>query len=224
MSEIETFESRTAASGAVAKAIAAALRASVEENGEAAFAATGGSSPAEAYRILSTDTSVPWENVQVTLTDERRAPESANADNASLVRGTLLKGPARFAHFQPLTGPAALRGFPERFAVTLLGMGSDGHIASIFPKGDGVEAALAPDAPRVLPTTPDPLPPEAPFSRWTLSLPALKSTDLVVLLMFGDEKKAVFEQALQGMGGDAPLPVTHILGEQPFERRIFWAP
>ncbi|MFK5126609.1 6-phosphogluconolactonase, partial [Klebsiella pneumoniae] len=75
-----------------------------------------------------------------------------------------------------------------------LGMGEDGHVASIFPH---MQAVLRP-GPGVIATTPIPLPPEAPFDRLSLNKKALKATREIILVVTGASKKALIEQALAG--------------------------
>ena len=84
-------------------------------------------------------------------------------------------------------------------------MGADGHIASLFPNID----PRVDDPLRVRRLTPDPLPPEAPFDRVTLTIPALLDSEELAFVMRGEAKRALFEQAMAG-GND--LPVARLLG------------
>jgi 6-phosphogluconolactonase len=101
--------------------------------------------------------------------------------------------------------PLSESALPPRFALTWLGMGEDGHIASLFPNTDP-----RPDDPQpVRRITPDPLPPEAPFDRLTLTIPALLAGDRVMFVIRGSAKRELFVQAARG-GND--LPVARLLG------------
>ena len=91
------------------------------------------------------------------------------------------------------------------FALVWLGMGADGHIASLFPNID----PRVDDPLRVRRLTPDPLPPEAPFDRVTLTIPALLDSEELAFVIRGEAKRALFEQAMAG-GND--LPVARLLG------------
>ena len=84
-------------------------------------------------------------------------------------------------------------------------MGEDGHVASLFPNTD--PSAEDPQAIRRL--TPDPLPPEAPFDRVTLTLPALLASDTLLFVIRGAAKRALFEAAIRG---EHDLPVARLLG------------
>src|SRR5690606_4963640 len=91
------------------------------------------------------------------------------------------------------------------FALAWLGMGADGHIASLFPNTD----PQVHDSARVRRIVPDPLPPEAPFERITLTIPALLHSRELLFVIRGADKRAVFEAAAAG-GND--LPVARLLG------------
>ena len=99
---------------------------------------------------------------------------------------------------------------PPHFALTWLGMGGDGHIASLFPNTD----PRADEPRRVVKLVPDPLPPEAPFARLSLTIPALLNSDAVVFVIRGADKRAVFQAALSG---EHDLPVARLLAaaDQP---------
>lgn len=90
------------------------------------------------------------------------------------------------------------------FALAWLGMGGDGHIASLFPNTD----PRTDDPQTIRRLTPDPLPPEAPFERITLTIPALLESDELMFVIRGDDKRAVFEEAVRG---DSDLPVARLL-------------
>jgi len=93
---------------------------------------------------------------------------------------------------------------PPRFALAWLGMGGDGHVASLFPNTDPRT-----DDPRPLRRiTPDPLPPEAPYPRLTLTLPVFLAADRLVFVIRGAAKRALFEAA---MAGEIDLPVARLL-------------
>ena len=91
------------------------------------------------------------------------------------------------------------------FALAWLGMGEDGHVASLFPNTD----PQVDDPARIRRLTPDPLPPEAPFDRISLTLPALLDSDRLMFVIRGEAKRQVFEAAARGEGD---LPVARLLG------------
>lgn len=160
-----------------------------------AIAMPGGSTPFPIIAALLARKPGPaWPAITVWPTDDRIVPEDHEASNAGKLRALI--EPAGAALY-PLTEAAV----PSHFALTWLGMGADGHIASLFPNTN--PQADDPQAIRCL--TPDPLPPHAPFDRITLTIPALLDTDAVLLTLGGaPDKRAVFEQALAG-GHDLPI-------------------
>jgi 6-phosphogluconolactonase len=93
---------------------------------------------------------------------------------------------------------------PPHFALAWLGMGGDGHIASLFPNTD----PQVDDAMPLRRLVPDPLPSEAPFPRLSLTIPALLDSDAVIFVIRGAGKLALFEAARRG---ENDLPVARLL-------------
>lgn len=174
--------------------IAAAL---ATAHGPVAIALPGGSTP---FPILAqlVQRPVAWSRVVAFPTDDRLVPEDHPASNIGKLRSLL--EPCG-AGVQPLVPGARV----PHFALVWLGMGADGHVASLFPNTDPhVDDPLAV---RIL--TPDPLPPEAPFDRITLTLPSLLNSDALLLVIRGADKRAVLDAAIAGR---SDLPVARLLG------------
>lgn len=209
---MEIFPDRTTAARAAATALADALRARLGTQERAAIAVSGGTTPAETFGLLATE-DLPWDRVQVTLTDERRVPVDDPASNEGMLGRTLLRGDAAAAAFVRLE-EEALAALPERFAAVLLGMGEDGHFASIFPDLPDLAGALDPDVDelcREVRTA------ASPHPRTTLSYARLLASDLVVLLAFGEAKRAVLE-------APGNRPVAALLTQTRTPLRVLWAP
>lgn len=173
------------------------LTAALAAGGDIAITVPGGSTPFPIFAEL-TGRDIDWSRVSVWPGDDRLVPEDHAASNVGKIRALLEPAGARIV---PLTEDAA----PPHFALAWLGMGGDGHIASLFPNTD-------PQADDPLPVrrlTPDPLPPEAPFDRLSLTIPALTDCDALMFVMRGAEKRALFEAAL---AGEHDLPVARLLG------------
>ena len=165
--------------------------------GEIAITLPGGSTPFPIMALLA-DTGVDWSRITVWPGDDRIVAEDHPASNVGRIRAVLEPLGARVvALAESVT--------PPHFALAWLGMGLDGHIASLFPKTD--PRADAPT--QVLRLTPDPLPPEAPFDRLSLTIPALLNSGELLFVARGAEKRALFEAALRGEHG---LPVARLLG------------
>ncbi len=138
-----------------------------------------------------------WDRIMVWPNDDRAVPEDHPASNTGKLR--TLFAPAG-AEVVTLTEMEQV----PRFALAWLGMGADGHVASLFPNTD----PRLDDARRIVRLTPDPLPPEAPFDRITLTLPALLDSDAIALVIRGEDKRAIFDQALVGAHD---LPIARLL-------------
>lgn len=174
--------------------LAAALQAT---EGEVAITVPGGSTPFPILARLA-GVALEWNRVTVWPGDDRLVPEEHPASNVGRIRERLEPAGARIV---PLTHDAQ----PPRFALAWLGMGADGHIASLFPNTD----PQADDPQPVRQLTPDPLPPEAPFDRITLTIPALLNSDELLFVIRGDDKRALFDAAA---AGENDLPIARLLG------------
>ncbi|MCW1430318.1 6-phosphogluconolactonase [Novosphingobium sp. JCM 18896] len=164
--------------------------------GEIAISVPGGSTP---FPILAELAHAPldWSRIAVWPGDDRMVEESHAASNVGRIRALLEPAGARIV-------PLAENAEPPHFALVWLGMGGDGHVASLFPNTD----PRADDPARLRRLTPDPLPPEAPFDRLSLTLPALLDSDRLLFVIRGADKRALFEEA--GAGGN-DLPVARLL-------------
>ncbi len=163
---------------------------------EIAITIPGGSTPFPILAELA-ELGLDWERIAVWPGDDRIVAEDHPASNAGRIRAALEPLGARVVSLS-----ASAR--PPHFALTWLGMGADGHIASLFPNTD----PRADEPRRVLKLVPDPLPPEAPFARLSLTIPALLNSDALVFVIRGTEKCAVFQAAL---AGENDLPVARLL-------------
>jgi len=164
--------------------------------GPVAICLPGGSTPFPILERLVARR-LDWSRVEVWPGDDRCVPLDHPASNAG--RLVTLFAPVG-ARVLPLVEEAR----PPRFVLTWLGMGADGHIASLFPNTDPRA-----DDPAVLRRLmPDPLPPEAPFARLSLTIPALLDTDAVIFVIRGADKRALFEAAVRG---ENDLPVARLL-------------
>ena len=231
MPERRAFGDRAELADALADAVAGDLKAGIAERGVGALAVSGGATPAKFFAALGKRRDVAWDKVYVTLVDERWVDETSDRSNAMLVNDKMLQGPAAVARFIPLySGGAApdadaiartnemVGQVPRPFDAVVLGMGTDGHTASFFPRGNTLHEALTGDGPALAMRAPG-----AGEPRVTLCLKCLVQTKGLYLHIEGEEKAAVLEQAL----GDGPvedMPVRAILrqGERPVT--IFWAP
>jgi 6-phosphogluconolactonase len=225
MNRIETFENVEAAAEAAALAIAEALT----DPGPRTLVATGGRTPWPAYDALS-KMDLAWDEITVTQTDERFVEPSSEDSNARQIRSTLLTGQAARARFIPLKGdgptPEADAKAAEAqlapllpTAATLLGMGDDGHIGSIFPRDPRLADWLDPNGERLVIGVETAG--EKPYvPRISMTVRAMLSTGLLIILITGEGKRKLIERALSG---DTSLPVSAVLRQNRAPLRIFWA-
>lgn len=206
-------------SDALAQAVAETLKTTLAGKGRAVLAVSGGKSPIAFFEALS-QIDLDWQNVAVTLVDERIVPTDHADSNTGLVRRYLLKNKAASAAWLPmieegkdeaaLTDSQSAVGFAlEHFRqpdVLVLGMGGDGHTASIFPLAPQLDKAVSPDEGALLVHT---TPVTAPHERISMTLAAIEKTPAVFLAIAGQDKKAVFDQA--AAGPSKALPVSLIL-------------
>lgn len=171
-------------------------------------AVPGGSTPGPIFAELSRRP-LDWGSLQFILTDDRQVPHDHPASNLRLLREHL---GATEAQIVPLFSALV----PPHFDLCWLGMGTDGHIASLFPKMNTIGS----EQPGVIETIPEPLPPEAPYARLSLNMPALLASDAIMLVIRGNAKKRVMEDAIAG-GND--LPIARLLGAAQCEVTIFWS-
>jgi 6-phosphogluconolactonase len=191
MADIEVID------GASDAAIAAWLAKRLADRpGEIAISVPGGSTP---FPILAELAKMPldWRRIAVWPGDDRVVEERHPASNVGRIRALLEPAGARIV-------PLAEDARPPHFALVWLGMGHDGHLASLFPNTD----PRADDPRRVRRLTPDPLPPEAPFDRLSLTIPALLDSDRLLFVIRGAGKRALFEAAAAGAND---LPVARLL-------------
>ena len=191
-----------------AEAVAARVAGVLALPGAKRLAVPGGTTPRRIFAHLA---EADWRGASVTPTDDRQVPHDHPASNYGLLSAALGDSGAELIELHD--------GDPvEPFDLVWLGMGADGHIASLFPRMAAGERA----GPHVIATVPEPFPPEAPFPRLSLNLEALVATEALILAIAGADKRTVFERALAGAGED--LPIAHLLHAAQCPVEIYWSP
>ncbi len=222
---IEAFAGPDAAADAAADAILHALTHAIAERGHGNLVVTGGSTPGPVYDRLA-NAPLAWPTVRITLSDERWVDPASPESNEKLVRERLLSGAAGQATFTALKADGAdidaaawsadlAVAELSPFDVVLLGMGADGHICSLFPGNPMLADGLDPASARLVLAAPpgDPAPSQP---RLTLTLAALASARLILVLATGAAKRAVLE-------GPPDKPVHHMIAAARGEVRLLWS-
>ena len=147
------FDDKDALTAELSATLEQSLRDGIKNDGRAVLMVSGGSSPAPAYKHLST-LDLDWQNVDVAMVDERWVDADQSGSNETFISNNLLINNAATANYIGMKGPEAsailgqstceqrYQQLAAPFDLTLLGMGHDGHTASLFPQAQGLEAAL----------------------------------------------------------------------------------
>ncbi len=211
-------------------AVCANLAQTIEHHGRASLVVSGGSTPLPFFKHLS-KADLNWSVIDVTLADERWVPEGHEDSNASFVKTHFLVGAASSATFHSLYRDMeavdaiddierSLATMIQPFSVVVLGMGGDGHTASLFPDTEGLDDALNIDSPAMLAVL---QPKTVPQQRITLTRAALLRSRYRYLHITGEQKREVLEAALNP--GDAnPLPIGSFFEKHLPPISVYWSP
>jgi 6-phosphogluconolactonase len=211
--------------------IGTALDKGINERGKASLLVSGGRTPILLFQALST-AELNWEQVTVSLVDERWCATDQPDSNELLVRTHLLQNRARQCGFIGMKIPAQtaregevecerrLQALDRPFDIVILGMGDDGHTASLFPGAPELAAATRMDSGRICMAM---TPPHVPYERMSLTLPAILSTLQIFLHITGENKRKVYEKAVAG-GPVQEMPIRSILRQKKIPVTVFWAP
>lgn len=192
--------------GAVADHVERVVRA----NSAPLVAVPGGSTPVAIFEELAAR-GLDWAGTTLMLGDDRLVPRDHEASNqAKLETAFANSGAEILALEEDMRVP--------QLDLLWLGMGTDGHVASLFPEMicDDRPGAL------VIRTEPHPLPPEAPFPRLSMNMEALTTSPKeTIIVIRGEEKKAMIEEAMRG---ESDLPIARLLRGSRARVTIYWSP
>ncbi|MDA8898988.1 6-phosphogluconolactonase [Porticoccaceae bacterium] len=227
--ELKQFENTSALDMSLADEVSDRLRQSIQKQGQGSLVLSGGRTPMGFFHQLSQQV-LDWSKVTVTLADERWVNPDHKDSNEKLVKENLLINEAYCAKFLSLKNSAetAVSGEAEleaqlskygQFTVVILGMGDDGHTASLFPGADALSAGLALNSGRsCIAVTPT----EAPHERISMTLPRLLNTERLIVHISGQNKQKVLDQANAGNNVEE-LPIRAILQQTQVPATVFWA-
>ena len=230
MYQLNEFNSREQLDIELANEIATILSAAIERKGTASIAVSGGSTPKGLFKILSLK-AIDWSKVFITLADERWVDFDSDASNTRLVFDNLLQNNAKQATFfhlkqkgeltQTVLGDLNIAAKKSLLPldVLILGMGEDGHTASLFPCSEQIEEGLSTSNKQslmsVMPTT-------APHERISFTFSALAKSENIFLHLCSDAKKSVLNKAL-GNDDKFEMPIRAFLQNKKINTKVFWA-
>lgn len=232
--EIEWWEYDDAAelADAVAGDIQFVIESAIDARGSAVIALAGGKTPLPAYEKLA-KAKLDWKRVTIIPSDERIVPLGDPLSNVTALGKTFIPKGARVIPVVPKatddykaagrSADALMQDLHWPLDLCMLGVGGDGHTASIFPGPDFDEALNGPRERRALGVMPDPLPPEAPVARVTLSRAGIITARALLIAVTGDAKRKVIEDAISE-GAGSRYPIGRVLADVELPVDIHWAP
>jgi 6-phosphogluconolactonase len=211
--------------------LAASLNTAIAARGLASLVVSGGKTPVKLFELLRAEV-LDWSRVCVALADERWVDPADPASNEKLLRDVLLKESAAAARFIGLKNAAptpdlgavsaweTFARVPRPFDAVVLGMGDDGHTASLFPGSPNLPCALNPAAVAGCLGMWSPV---APHPRLSLNLSALLDSRRLVVLITGAEKWHTY-CAASADGPEQEMPVRAVLRQRRAPVEVMWAP
>jgi 6-phosphogluconolactonase len=225
------YDSAEEMAEAVAGDVGFIIESALDARGSSLIALPGGDTPKAIYKALAAK-KLPWKQVTIIPTDERLVPMDDERSNIRGIAQAFLPVGARVIPIAAdvadyrLAGNSAdarLQDFPWPPDLVWLGVGEDGHTASLFAGPDLQDALDAPKARRAVGVMPDPMPEDAPVPRITLTRAAILSARTVLFTLTGNKKRELLEQAIED-GQSSKLPVGRLLAEAEQPIDIHWAP
>ena len=234
MTEIEWWEYDDADefAAAVAGDVQFVIESALDARGSAVIALAGGKTPFPAYQKLAA-AKLDWKKVTIVPTDERVVPLGDALSNVTALAKIFLPKGARVMPIVPAattdykaagrSADALMQDLHWPLDLCVLGVGGDGHTASIFPGADFDEALNGPRERRALGVMPDPMPADAPVARVTLSRQSIVTARALMIAVTGVAKKKVLEDAISE-GTGSPYPIGRVLADVELPVDIHWAP
>ena len=225
------YDSTAELADAVAGDIQFVIESALDARGGCVIALAGGKTPVPIYTKLAA-AKLDWKKVTIIPGDERVVPIGDALSNVTMIGKTFIPKGARVMPIVPQAVPdykaagrsadALAQDLHWPLDLVLLGMGEDGHTASIFPGPDYQEALSGPRERRMLGVMPEPLPAEAPVPRVTLSRQGIVTAKAITVVITGAKKRAVLENAISE-GESSPYPIGRVLAGVELPIDIHWA-
>ena len=233
MTEIEwwDYDDADEMAAAVAGDIQFIIESAIDARGGAVIALSGGKTPVPIYAKLAA-AKLDWKRVTIVPTDERVVPLGDPLSNVTMIAKAFIPKGARVMPIVPTatadykaagrSADALMQDLHWPLDLCLLGVGGDGHTASIFPGPDLDEALAGPRERRALGVMPEPLPAEAPVPRVTLSREGIVTARALLIAVTGADKREVIEAAIKQGAGSA-YPIGRVLADVELPVDIHWA-
>lgn len=223
------MQSRTELEQELAELIKESLTNDIKKQGHASLLVSGGSTPKALFERLSA-MELDWQHVTISLVDERFVADDHPDQNGRMLRSALLQNHASKARFLPLVldsedaennlqlVKAEVQKLPRPLSVVILGMGGDGHTASLFPDAPELDEAmdLKTEA-EVMITHPQ----QAPYERITFTRKALLNSSTLLLHCYGMEKKRILDE-VAGLSDYRPFPIQGFMQHQANPMQVYW--
>ncbi len=202
--EIKKFENKKNLENTLLLKISSCISDAIKKYGDARFLLSGGSTPMNLYSLLSEET-IEWEKVKIGLVDERFVPKENLFNNETQIKNNLLKNSAKFATIFGMVYNyenemlnlkmvnQQYKTFFERIDFTILGMGEDGHTASLFP-GDKESEELMNTSNMGIFSTKSP---SFPYNRITCSKELIANSNYIALFINGETKFNVLKNSIE---------------------------
>jgi 6-phosphogluconolactonase len=225
------YDSLDELADAVAGDVGFIIESAIDARGASLIAVPGGRTGPAIFAKLAAQ-KLPWGKVTIIPTDDRLVPMADERSNVRAIGKAFIPAGARVVPIATeiedykLAGNSAdarLKDLPWPPDLVWLGVGTDGHTASIFAGPDLQDALDAPKARRAIGVMPDPLPKEAPVPRITLTRASILSARTVMIAVTGEEKRALLEGAIAD-GQSSKLAIGRVLAEAEQPIDIHWAP
>ena len=202
--EIKKFENKKNLESSLLLKISTCISDAIKKYGDARFLLSGGSTPMNLYSLLSEET-IEWEKVKIGLVDERFVPKENLFNNETQIKNNLLKNSAKFATIFGMVYNyeneilnlkivnEQYKTFFERIDFTILGMGEDGHTASLFPGDKESEELMNTSNIGIFSTKS----PSFPYNRITCSKELIANSNYIALFINGETKFNVLKNSIE---------------------------
>lgn len=222
---LHTFATQQACNQALTEELASCIRQAFQNQQAVSLLLPGGNTPAGALQQLN-QLDVAWADIHISPTDERWVAEGSEHSNAQMLATALPQATVldpRLADSAQDSSVAWAQALQVHlpFTATLIGMGGDGHIASLFPGMPYLMPSMQLSEP---PAALVGLAPNEPKVRLSLNLPMLCATRWLGILVFGERKRQMIDRVLANDPTTQALPIYHLLWNAPLPVHIYWAP